>query len=112
MITPSTFYGGAVEVSTAALVIRTHRRARVYRFNHTVASAYSCQLPTLDESIHEVPPPGGPLYYLVNDGTMAVVITRRAGGATEVLFNLTASKTAIIVFGNGDYRWTLHDMAT
>ncbi len=112
MISPAKFYGGAREVSAAAHVIKSHQRGRVWRFNHTSVGVYSCQLPTTDETTHEPPVDGGPLYYLINDGSKDVTITRRKGGSTDTLFTLEDGKAAIILFANRDYRYTIHDYAT
>lgn len=96
MISTAEFYGGAKDVSTGSSTYSiTDTSTRVYRVSWT-SGTNRVNLPPLGTDAIATIPEGGPLFYIVNEGSVSVTLAYSSNGSTTTA-TLPANDTAIVL---------------
>ena len=96
MISTSTFFGGAVDVPTSTSTHSiTDMSTRVHRTSWTSGTREVTLPPLGDDLIAEIDE-AGPMFYVINDGTVSFSLTYVLSGA-QATTTVAAGKTAIVL---------------
>lgn len=108
MISTAEFYGGAKDIGTASSTYSiTDTSIRVHRASWTSGTP-TINLPgTGFIGVVAPSPEGGPLFYIVNDGSVSISIAYTFNGSAQATTLLGTNRTALVLGDDRSFGYTI-----